>query len=441
MNIREKIIHLNPSQLLVVTFLFSILLGMFMLKMPISTKTEISWLDALFTATSAMTVTGLVVVDTSQTFTIFGQIVILLLIQLGGLGIMSFAILIFIVLGKKIGMKERIVIQHALNQTSLGGVIQLVKYLFLFSFVIEFLGMIILSFRWVPQFGLKKGIYYSFFHAISAFNNAGFSIWSDSLMQFVGDPVVNLMISFLFIIGGLGFTVLADIWRNRSFQKLSLHSRLMLIGTISLNLCAMFFFFIVEYYNHKTLGSLPLLDKLWASYFQAVTTRTAGFNSLDIASMEESTIFLMIILMFIGAGSASTGGGIKLTTAIVITFSIAAFLRGRTEIQVGKRSISVEIIMRALVITMMSMISIILAVFILNLFEKHSFLEILFEAVSAFGTVGLSMGITGSLTSIGKVVIILLMFIGKVGPLTLLFTLSKPQQPKIRYPNEDVLTC
>lgn len=228
MNIREKIIHLNPSQLLVVTFLFSILLGMFMLKMPISTKTEISWLDALFTATSAMTVTGLVVVDTSQTFTIFGQIVILLLIQLGGLGIMSFAILIFIVLGKKIGMKERIVIQHALNQTSLGGVIQLVKYLFLFSFVIEFLGMIILSFRWVPQFGLKKGIYYSFFHAISAFNNAGFSIWSDSLMQFVGDPVVNLMISFLFIIGGIGFTVLADIWRNRSFQKLSLHSADML---------------------------------------------------------------------------------------------------------------------------------------------------------------------------------------------------------------------
>jgi len=440
MKMKGKIIHLNPSQLLVFTFMFSILGGMFLLKLPFATNESISWLDALFTATSAMTVTGLAVVDTGDTFTIFGQLIIVLLIQLGGLGIMSFAILIFIVLGKKIGMKKRIIIQHALNQTSLGGVIQLVKYLFIFSFLIELVGMVLLSFRWIPQFGVAKGLYYSFFHSISAFNNAGFSIWSDSMTQFVGDPVVNIVISFLFIIGGLGFTVLADIWQKRSFKRLSLHTRLMIIGTFILNIGAMFFFFIVEYANPKTLGLLSFEDKLWASYFQAVTTRTAGFNSLDIASMDESTIFLMIILMFIGAGSASTGGGIKLTTAIVITFSIVAFLKSRTDISIGKRSISVEIIVRALAITMMSIILIIFAVFILNVTEQQTFLETLFEAVSAFGTVGLSMGVTGSLTSLGKVIIILLMFVGKVGPLTLLFTLSKPQQPKVRYPNEDVLT-
>ncbi|MGM0879310.1 MAG: potassium transporter TrkG, partial [Bacillota bacterium] len=223
---------------------------------PAASTEPISWLDALFTATSAMTVTGLVVVDTGTAYTLFGELVIVGLIQVGGLGIMSFAVLIYIMLGKKIGMKERILIQQALNQTSLGGVINLVRNLFIFSFTIEFIAMFLLSFRWVPEFGWSKGIYFSFFHSISAFNNAGFGLLPDSLMQYVGDPIINIVISFLFIIGGIGFTVLVDIKHKRSFKKLSLHTKLMLVGSFVINIIAMLFIFFVEYSNPKTLGGL-----------------------------------------------------------------------------------------------------------------------------------------------------------------------------------------
>lgn len=435
-----KWIHLNPSQLLVLIFLFAIILGTILLKLPISTTRPISWIDALFIATSAMTVTGLATVDPGTTFTTFGQFIIAFLIQIGGLGIMSFAVLIIMVLGKKIGMKERVLIQHALNQTSLGGVIRLVKYLFIFSFLIEGIAMVILSFKWVPQFGWGKGLFYSFFHSISAFNNAGFALWKDNLMQFVGDPVVILVISSLFILGGIGFPVLVDIWKKKKFKKFSLHTKLMIIGTIAVNAAAMVFIFLIEFDNTKTLASLTWGEKILASYFQAVSPRTAGFNSIDIGAMEEPSLFLIVLLMFIGAGSASTGGGIKLSTAIVIILSVIAFLRGRTEMNVLKRSIGIETVIKALAISMSSIVFIITAVFILNLTERQPFINILFEVVSAFGTTGLSTGITGSLTVLGKMVIIFMMFLGKVGPLTLLFTLATKEQQKIRYPSEDVLT-
>lgn len=435
-----KWIHLNPSQLLVLIFLSAIILGTILLKLPIATTRPISWIDALFIATSAMTVTGLATVDPGTTFTTFGQFIIAFLIQIGGLGIMSFAVLIIMVLGKKIGMKERVLIQHALNQTSLGGVIRLVKYLFIFSFLIEGIAMVILSFKWVPQFGWGKGLFYSFFHSISAFNNAGFALWKDNLMQFVGDPVVILVISSLFILGGIGFPVLVDIWKKKKFKKFSLHTKLMIIGTIAVNAAAMVFIFLIEFDNTKTLASLTWGEKILASYFQAVSPRTAGFNSIDIGAMEEPSLFLMVLLMFIGAGSASTGGGIKLSTAIVIILSVIAFLRGRTELNVLKRSIGIETVIKALAISMSGIVFIITAVFLLNLTERQPFLNILFEVVSAFGTTGLSTGITGSLTVLGKMVIIFMMFLGKVGPLTLLFTLATKEQQKIRYPSEDVLT-
>lgn len=224
-----KQIQLSPSQLLVLVFLFFIILGTLLLKMPAATPKPIGWIDTLFTSTSAMTVTGLAVVDTSTDYTIFGQLMILVLIQLGGLGIMSFAVLIFIMLGKKIGLKERLLIQQSLNQTSLGGIIKLIKSLFIYSFAIEMLAMLILAVKWVPEYGFARGIYCSLFHAVSAFNNAGFSIWPDSLMRYEGDPLVNLVISFLFIIGGIGFTVLSDLWHKRSLKKLSLHSKLITV--------------------------------------------------------------------------------------------------------------------------------------------------------------------------------------------------------------------
>lgn len=439
---KTKYIKLNPSQLLVLVFLFFIILGTLLLKLPISATTPISLTDALFTVTSAMTVTGLAVVDTGTVFTTFGQLVILMLIQVGGLGIMSFAVLIFIMLGKKIGFKERLIIQQSLNQTSLGGVIKLVKNLFIYSFSIEIIAMLILAIRWVPEYGWGKGMYYSFFHSISAFNNAGFSIWSDSLMKYVGDPLINLVITFLFIIGGIGFTVLSDIWYKRSFKKLSLHSKLMIGGTFMINLLAMIIVFSLEYSNPNTLGTLSSLsDKLWASYFQAVTTRTAGFNTLDIGSLHEATITFMLLLMFVGAGSASTGGGIKLTTFLVIVFSVLTFLKGKSQITIGNRAIKDKVIVRSLAISTISLLFIFLAVFLLNITEPEPFLKILFEVISAFGTVGLSMGITADLSDIGKIIIVFIMFLGKLGPLTLAFSLAtKLEQEKIRYPSEDILT-
>jgi trk system potassium uptake protein TrkH len=436
----QKMIRFNPSQLLVIIFAVGIAAGSALLMLPVSTHEPIRWIDALFIATSAMTVTGLATVDPGSTFTYTGQFIIAMLIQLGGLGIMSFGVLIFILLGKKIGIKERLVMQTALNQTSIGGVINLVKYLFYFSLSIEFIAMIFLSFRWIPEYGWSKGLFYSFFHAISAFNNAGFALWPDNLMRYVGDPLINLVLSSLFIIGGIGFTVLVDVWRKRSFKKFSLHTKLMLVGTLVINVTAMFIIFAIEYSNPATLGDLSSGSKLLASYFQAVTPRTAGFNTLDMASLEDTTLFLMVILMFIGAGSASTGGGIKLTTAIIILLSTITFLRGREEISIAKRSINSRYIMKALAITVASLLFVLVAVFILTLSENLTFMEILFEVVSAFGTVGLSMSVTPKLSDLGKEVIIFIMFLGKIGPLTLLFTIAKPQKQKIKYPNEDILT-
>lgn len=436
----QKMIRFNPSQLLVTIFAVGIAGGSALLMLPVSTHEPIRWIDALFIATSAMTVTGLAPVDPGSTFTYTGQFIIAMLIQLGGLGIMSFGVLIYILLGRKIGIKERLVMQTALNQTSIGGVINLVKYLFYFSLSIEFIAMIFLSFRWIPEYGWSKGLFYSFFHAISAFNNAGFALWPDNLMRYVGDPLINLVLSSLFIIGGIGFTVLVDVWRKRSFKKFSLHTKLMLVGTLVINVTAMFIIFAIEYSNPATLGDLSSGSKLLASYFQAVTPRTAGFNTLDMASLEDTTLFLMVILMFIGAGSASTGGGIKLTTAIIILLATITFLRGREEISIAKRSINTRYIVKALAITVASLLFVLVAVFILTLSENLTFMEILFEVVSAFGTVGLSMSVTPKLSDLGKEVIIFIMFLGKVGPLTLLFSIAKPQKQKIKYPNEDILT-
>ncbi|WP_240378168.1 TrkH family potassium uptake protein [Bacillus piscicola] len=440
MNFYNKVINLSAPQVLLTVFVTFIAIGTFLLKLPISTVEEISLVDALFTATSAMTVTGLIVVDTGTTFTLFGEIVIICLIQIGGIGIMTFAVLIFLVLGRKIGFKQRLLIQQALNQTSIGGVVKLVKLIFVFSITVEAIALTILSARWIPEYGLARGFYYSLFHSVSAFNNAGFSIWSDSLMRYVGDPIVNLIITFLIIVGGIGFTVLVDLWTSKEFSKMSLHTKMMLVGTLIINIVAFFLIFLLEYNNPETIGNMSQSGKLWASYFQAVTPRTAGFNTVDIGSLEEPTVFFILLLMFIGAGSASTGGGIKLTTFIAMLLTVTTFLKNRSEIVLFRRSLNPVVILRSLAIAMISIGLIFVAIFILVLTEDAPFMMIVFEVISAFGTVGLSMGLTGALTTIGKVVIIIVMFVGKLGPLTLAFSIAKQSKAAIRYPKEEILT-
>jgi len=263
------------------------------------------------------------------------------------------------------------------------------------------------------------------FHAISAFNNAGFSIWPDNLTRFVGDPIVNIVISSLFIIGGIGFTVLVDIFHKRDIKKWSLHTKLMIYGTILLNTIAFLVVFFLEFNNENTMVSYSWIDKIWASYFQAVSPRTAGFNTVDIGSLHEGTITFMILLMFIGAGSTSTGGGIKLTTFIVRVLSVWTFLKEKNHITIANRTIIDKIIIRSLAILTISVAFIFFNVFLLNVFEPLPFLKILFEVVSAFGTVGLSMGVTPDLSIVRKLIFIFTMFLGKIGPLKLAFSLAR----------------
>ncbi|UCZ53451.1 TrkH family potassium uptake protein [Bacillus shivajii] len=430
----------SPPQLLAIGFGVVIIFGTFMLMLPLSTTESISWIDALFTAASATTVTGLVVLDTGSNFTTFGQVILMILIKVGGLGLMTFAVITIIVLGKRIGLKERILIQQALNQHSIGGVVRLVKILFIFSIVMELIATILLSIRWVPEYGWGFGVFTSLFHAISAFNNAGFSLWSDSLSGYVGDPIVNLIITILFIIGGIGFTVLYDVMTTKRFRHYALHTKIMLVGTVIINVVAIIVIFLLEYTNPLTLGELTTYEKIWASYFQAVTPRTAGFNTIEIGDMNPGSIVFILLLMFIGAGSASTASGIKLTTFIIITLAVFTYLKGKRESHIFERRINEDIIIRALAIVVTSLAIIFLSIFILNITEQAPFIIIVFEAFSAFGTVGLSMGLTDELSLLGKQMIIVLMFIGRIGPLTLAFALAKSSKPNISYPKGDVFT-
>lgn len=434
-------IKLSPPQFLATLFLFLIFIGTCLLKLPVAHEQSLSWIDAFFIATSASTVTGLATVDPGSTFTIFGEVVILFLIQIGGLGVMSFASLVVIMMGRKISVKQRVLMQEALNQPSIGGVIRLVRNLFVFSISIQLLAVFFLSLRWVPELGAAKGIYYSVFHAISAYNNAGFALWSDGLMGYVGDPLVNIVISFLFITGGIGFTVLVDLWVSRKWKNLSLHSKVMIYATFIINVLAILLVFLFEFNNPKTLGMLSGTEKFWASYFQGVSPRTAGFNSIDMTAINPDTSLLMILLMFVGAGSTSTGGGVKLTTFVVILFTVAAFLKGKEDTVVMKRTIRNAVVYRALAITTISILFIFAALFVLTYVQKDvSFMVILFEVVSAFGTVGLTMGLTFDLTMIGKIVICAVMIFGKLGPLTLAFSLAKQTRDNIRYPDGEVFT-
>ncbi|WP_080848815.1 TrkH family potassium uptake protein [Cytobacillus gottheilii] len=430
----------NPAQLIVSVFALFAVMGTVLLKLPIATEEGVSWMDAAFISTSAITVTGLASVDPGSTFTLFGEIVLMFLMQIGGIGVMCYAVLIYVLIGKKIKFKERLLIQQALNQNSLGGVIRLARSVLIYSFVIEAAAALLLSIRLVPEYGFGKGLYYSLFHSISAFNNAGLALWSDGLTGFVGDPVMNIVITMLFIFGGLGFTVIGDLVYAKRFRQLTLHSKMMITGTFVINLFAMFVIFFLEFNNEGTLGPLSLWEKAAASYFQAVTPRTAGFNTVDISSIEDPTAFFMMLLMFIGAGSTSTGGGIKLTTFLILLLAAITFIRGKKDTVIFRRRLQETTIMKALAIAVTSLLFICMAIFLLTIFEERDFLPLAFEVISAFGTVGLSMGVTPELSVIGKLIIMFIMFLGNIGPLTLAYTLAKPDQQKIRYPQEDVLT-
>ncbi|WP_285879305.1 TrkH family potassium uptake protein [Neobacillus mesonae] len=441
---KYKTMQLNPAHILILGFIALIFIGTCLFMIPAATKDRhhLSLIDALFEATSAVCVTGLGVVDTGTTFTLFGQIVLLLLVQLGGWGFMTSGILIFILLGKKIGFKQRLLLQESMNTFSMQGIIKLVQRVIIITLLVEAVGAIFLAIRWGQDMSAGKAIYYGIFHSISAFNNAGFGLESDSLSKWAGDPTVNIVITSLFIIGGIGFFVVEDIFKKRNIFKFSLHTKIVLTVTIFLNIISTFIIFALEYNNPATLGNLGTEDKWWAAYFQGVVTRTAGFNTIDIGQMTSSSLVLMIGLMFIGASSGSTGGGIKVTTFALLLLALWSVLTNKEDINVFKRRIPSSQVFRALSIAVSGVIFIFIIFFFLTITEKGADIEaIIFETVSAFGTVGLSTGLTGDLSPAGRILITIMMFIGRLGPLTMAFALARRSNKlsKIRYAEEKIL--
>ncbi|MEH7883688.1 TrkH family potassium uptake protein [Bacillus sp. JJ1609] len=425
---------LDPPKILVLGFAALILIGAFLLTLPGATVdgNGLPFLDALFTATSATCVTGLVVVDTGSTFTRFGQMVILSLIQIGGLGFMTFATFFFVILGKKISLKERLLLQEALNNLSIEGVVRLVRRIVIFTVVIELIGALLLSIRFSFDMPIGKAIYYGFFHSISNFNNAGFDLMGEfrSLTPYAEDPTVTLTVCTLITLGGIGFIVMNELFEYKETRRLSLHTKIVLATSLILTIGGTILIFLIEYGNPKTLQPLSYSGKILTSLFQSVTPRTAGANTLNIPDLTQSTLFLIIVLMFIGASPGSTGGGIKTTTFATLMGAVWSQVKGKEDVSLFKRRIVVETILKALTVTISGLILVIMVTMLLTITEGgHDFLMYLFEATSAFGTVGLSMGLTPELSPLGRILIILTMFAGRVGPLTVAFAIAMKRKP------------
>lgn len=424
----NKIISLEPTKIIVFSFLAVILWGAVLLALPIASnpgQPRVSFLTALFTATSATCVTGLVVVDTATQWSIFGQTVILMLIQIGGLGLVTITTFFSVLLGRKVGLKGRILAQESINYFSSEGILKLIKRVISITFLIEFIGAVLISIRFIPQYG-QKGIYMSFFHSISAFCNAGFDLMGNfqSLTNHKNDPLVLLTTTGLIIIGGLGFLVWKDLYDFKKNKQLLLHTKVVLVFTGILLVFGTIFILLFEHNNPYTLGELSIPGKLLNAYFHSVTLRTAGFNAIPIFEMHEITKVVNVLFMFIGASPGSTGGGIKVTTFGIIIAAIFSQMRGKDETLVFKHKIPYNIVIKALSIISLGLIIVITVTSVVLATDGFPFIDTLYEATSAFATVGLSSFGTPNLHTASRIVIILTMFLGRVGPLTFALSLS-----------------
>jgi trk system potassium uptake protein TrkH len=435
----------SPAQVLVLGFGALIATGTILLRLPVSSAAEpLALVNALFTATSAVCVTGLIVVDTPQVLSLFGQLVVLLLIQLGGLGYMAVTTVVAVALGRQLTVHERLTLQEGLNVQSMEGLARFVLTVLKVTLAFELAGAALLAAWWAGELGLVRAIYYGAFHAVSAFNNAGFSLFSDNLVRYRGDWVVNLVITTLILGGGLGFLVLTELgaraWRRS--RRLSTHTRLVLTLSAGAVLSATSIIFLVERANPGTLESLSAGEALLASYFQAVTPRTAGFNTLDIGAMRPATLLVLMVLMFVGAAPGGTGGGVKITTFSITVAVIWAMIRGSVEPTLFRRRLTPLLVARAFSICLLGFLALNIVAGLLLLMEGRELLPTLFETTSAFGTVGLSMGQPGSPVSLvghfsdaGKIFIAAIMFMGRVGPLTLAVAIARGGRPaRVRYP-------
>jgi len=437
----QKYRGVSPYQAISLTFVALIAFGTLLLMLPIASQngSSLSFLDALFTATSASCVTGLVVVDTGTYFTTFGQMVIIMLIQFGGLGLMTIATLFSIAIGKKIDLQERLRIQESLNESEVTGVVKKCLKIMRLTICIEFIFGTILAVHFYGILGLK-GIYFGYWHAISAFCNAGFDLFGnfDSLVNFVQDGTVNIVITSLIILGSMGFPVIEELVHTPKLSKLSLNAKISLLATAGLIIVGTGVFYFLE--NGNTLANLDSGSKLLASYFQAVTPRTAGFNTLPLDKLRPVSMLFVIVLMFIGASPASTGGGIKTTTFAVTVLTVRSLLQDKREIVVFNRQLDNSYVSRSFVIVSLAVAWVIAATLLVAAFEPDELAVILFEVVSAFATVGLSTGLSQHLCAASKVVLIITMYAGRVGILTFAMALTKKYAVNsIRYPKEKIM--
>lgn len=436
-----KYISLNPPLFLTLGFGIMILIGGILLNLPFVSKSgeSVGFINALFTASSASCVTGLVVVNTAEYWNIAGQLIILFLIQIGGLGIMTLATLFPIIMSKKIGLTSRQIIREQLNVETMSGMVKLLKYVIYFTLTVELIGAVLMSSVFIPRYGVNTGIWYSIFHSISAFCNAGFDVLGTSIVPFKNNIIINIAIMLLIIIGGLGFQVTAELYQKKSIKNLHVHSKIVLLMSFILIVGGALGFLLLERSNGATIGNENTFNKVLQSLFQSVVARTAGFNSVDLSKIRESSVVLLIMLMFIGGSPGSTAGGLKTTTFGVLFISMISTIRGEQKAVVFKKTIPTGIILKSLAIVMISISLVILISFALTISEEFVFIDIFYEVVSAYATVGVSRGITPFLSDIGKIIITITMYIGRIGPLTMAYAFGKKKRTsKIEYPDESI---
>lgn len=450
----EKKRGFSTTRIIALGFAGAILMGAFLLALPVSSA-EGTWtnpVDALFTATTSICVTGLVTVTTALHWSLFGQIVILVLAQLGGLGVITAAMCILILAGRRITLKDRMLIQETYNMDTLSGLVRLVVRIVKGTFFLEGIGALFYAFVFIPEFGFFPGLWKAVFNAVSAFCNAGMDVVGEtSLRTYVGNPVVNVTTMALIILSGLGFMVwwnLIDSWKKRKEHKrgfaagLTLHTKLVLIMTAALIFGGALFFFLFEYRNPETIGNMSVGDKVMASFFQSVTTRTAGFETVPQAGLTDGSTLLTMILMLIGGSPAGTAGGIKTTTVGILILIILSTVRGKRETEFMKRRISADAGRTALTVTGLALMVVIAASLLLFATDGLEFKDTVYEVVSAMGTVGLTRGITQGLSAAGKLILIAVMYIGRIGPVTLALALAMKRRGKeqsISLPEERIL--
>ena len=440
---------LNATRIVAASFALIILAGALLLTLPAASRDGESagLLTGLFTATSATCVTGLILVDTWIQWTLFGQVVILVMIQLGGLGFMTVITLASFALRRRIGLSERLIMVSTFNLNDLDGVVRMVRHALMGTFLLEGVGAVILSACFIPDFGLLGGIWRGIFHAVSAFCNAGFDLLGgrfgafSSMIGYQDNPVVLCTIATLIAVGGLGFFVWEDILTKRSLRKLSVYSKMVLLITAILILGGALFFLMEEYSNPATLGNMPLWQKCVNALFQSVTLRTAGFDALGQGGLQDSSKALSVILMLIGGSSGSTAGGLKTATVAVLLLALRAGLAGREQVTFRGRAIPYQRVLNAMTLTLVVLFLFLIGSMALATIEGLPYLSCAFEVASAMGTVGLTTGITPSLTPVSKVLIILLMYLGRIGVLSFSIAfITRGRHPaKIRYPEINIM--